>query len=413
MSFMEAVNQHWDEIHILAQLCVMVAQSTMEGRFISVEEHSNNDDEIKSNNQNSGREYNMRLMTRVLDRVISLAKDIDDLSDIHACFYWMSRQDDVDLNRLQKWANDCIKICDKLATPHQQQTESSSPSKSQSLIEMNERIEILKIKHLTLRHLSYALNEEGSTPPNTERLNNSLNCILQSIELCSRTNYLIQAYNTEIEDITAEDNIEVFELIQNGELDKREQNDLVGCYHFASNLCQKMNKFEQSLDLINNAIALMKQQISDRFKNRMHIIAEPQSSSDDDDDDIMFDSDGNSIHSMMSVDGEEEDDEELKLDNEEEEVSEYVIDIEFNKEIKKFMKLKEQSWTELDNEDKLFYVIQWEIFDFLLTRGLAHSNLKNYQLAFYDSFLCTLIRPNGMHAYCICISRMITHTRQC
>merc|ERR1712228_1104662 len=181
---------------------------------------------------------------KMVPRVISLGKDIDDLGDMHACFYWLSRQDDVDLNKLEKWANLIITFCDKLSQQNK--------SNQMNLIQMNESIEIQKTKHLTLRHLSYALNEEGIAP-NNQQLDNSLKCILKSIDLCSKTNYLIKVYNKRFEtkinenDNNQAQNDEIFQSIQNGELDKRDENDtLHQCYHFASNLCQKINKFEQS-----------------------------------------------------------------------------------------------------------------------------------------------------------------------
>merc|ERR1712129_94346 len=123
--------------------------------------------------------------------------------------------------------------------------------------------------------------------------------------------------------------------MQTAELEQREENDLIRSYHYASNLCQKMNKFQQSLELIDTAIIMTKQEIAQTFEqidDGITEIPEPQSSDDSDSEELEFDSDGNSIHEMsvdIDCDDQEEEEEQKVIDDE------YVIDVEFDENIKK------------------------------------------------------------------------------
>eukprot|EP01084_Bolivina_argentea_P252557 423933_1 len=187
MSFMEVVNQHWDQIHVLSQLCVIIAQSSLERRFPNIEDDFFGDDEkneLTNENDIEKKYFNLNLMYKIVNRVLSIAKEINHLSDAHCVFYWISRQKDINLDKLEQFADIILNLCNQLTI--QMQSNSNN-----NIIELNECIEIEKYKHLTLRHLSYALNEDGIVN-NTDRLNKSLSCILQSIEICSKTNYLIK-----------------------------------------------------------------------------------------------------------------------------------------------------------------------------------------------------------------------------
>ena len=94
MSFAEVVNQHWDQIHVLTQLCIVIAQSSAEREHANVEIDLAGDDGDPS--EYSG-DYNDRLMLKIANRVIALCSDTDHLSDAQCVFYWMSRRDGVEL----------------------------------------------------------------------------------------------------------------------------------------------------------------------------------------------------------------------------------------------------------------------------------------------------------------------------
>eukprot|EP00483_Globobulimina_turgida_P005788 UN05798 len=183
-------------------------------------------------------------------------------------------------------------------------------------------------------------------------------------------------------------------------MDIREEEDIVGCYHFAANLCQKMNKFQQSLDLINSGIAALKKQLSETFKGRIQELTEPTTNDDyceydEDDDAILSEFLENEEYEMSDVDAVDDD---YKMSENEGNGKEYPMDMDLPQDIKKIICIKDKSWNDMDGNEKLFYFTYTELFDLLLTRGLAHSNLKEYESAFYDAYLCTLLRPKQITA---------------
>ena len=98
-------------------------------------------------------------------------------------------------------------------------------------------------------------------------------------------------------------------------------------------------------------------------------------------------------HTKMNIESKDEE------EAEEEVIFDYELDIELNDDIKKMLIIKSKKWEEMDGDEKLFYFIHRELFDMILTRGLAFSNLGEYKLAFYDSYLCTLLYPKDITAW--------------
>lgn len=160
------------------------------------------------------------------------------------------------------------------------------------------------------------------------------------------------------------------------------------CYHFGANLCQKLNEFEKSLVLIQNGIETTKEDTIRRLKDTADSLEEPVDSSDDEDDDY-------NDHDADAADAEDTEFDDQQMDHS----PEYELRIELNDDIKRMMAIKKQDWIELEGEDKLFVHTQREIFDMILTRGLAYSNMREYVKAFQDSFLCSIIRSKDVTAW--------------
>jgi len=275
--------------------------------------------------------------------------------------------------------------------------------------------------------------------------------------------------DTQQQQHTAADNVNAYEqeidrLMANGEFDVREESDIILAYHFASNLCQKMNKFEQSLQLINTAITIVKSQLTHAFKDRIHEIHDIDMYDDDLDDDLDDDGDDDDIIIDLDdegndVDDDDDDDEEEEKENEQMEQAQvdmflmecdtheshdhdhhhaashatanekhnggddnddnrdekdgkevdvveqceydYDIDIELSADIRRMLDITKngRKWSDMNVDEKLFYFIHRELFDMIVTRGLAYSNLGEFTKAFYDSFMCTLIHPNDITAW--------------
>ena len=126
MSFTETVKQNWDQLHILSQLFVIIAQSTLDGTFAHIsrdffdsDEEDDDEDLLMHSEQKKSEEEKyqntLNLMYKIMDRILEIGNDIDQLPDIHCAFYWISRQDDIDLDKLQIWGSKIIKLCDALS----------------------------------------------------------------------------------------------------------------------------------------------------------------------------------------------------------------------------------------------------------------------------------------------------------
>eukprot|EP01083_Nonionella_stella_P168823 571116_1 len=361
MSFADVVNQHWDQIHVLSQLCVIIGQSSLERPLANVEHDFIGTDEEMDDAESC--DYNLELMYKIGDRVLEMASDFDDVSDIHCVFYWTSQQEHVNVSKMEEWSDQIIALCDTL---------SSKPW--MNLIELDESIQIETYRHLTFRHLAYVLNDDDK----------ALHCILRSIHLASKNNYFIKLFNAMFEERTSEiqqtqdaHQTEIDRMIVNGEMEIRELNDIVSCYHFAANLCQKMNDFEQSLDLIQKAINITKNELNLELKDRaVTMIPEPVTSDEEEEEE-------EATHTQMDIDYDPT----------------YEMKIELSSDIQRMIVIKDKSWKDMDKGERLFYFVHREIFDMILTRGLAYSNLNEYLLAFHDSYLCTLTRPSDITAW--------------
>eukprot|EP01083_Nonionella_stella_P299365 1016441_1 len=156
--------------------------------------------------------------------------------------------------------------------------------------------------------------------------------------------------------------------------------------HFASNLCQKLNKFQQSLKFVNQAIRSTKDRLRKQYLNRIDQMEDPMSSGDDVSSDDNNDTQPSTDEQEMMMKD--------SMDN-----YEYKMDIELSADVIQMCAIKDKQWSEMDTEERLFYYIQKQISDMLLTRGLAHSNLGNHKEAFYDAYVCTLIHPKNRTAW--------------
>ena len=430
MSITELVDQHWNDIRILSQLCVYFAQ--LLGSNVRDDE---DEDAMESENDDDDRR---KFLQKIVSRVIALTTDIEHLNNTHQVFYHISHHEIAEIDLIQKWSTQIITLCDSLAAPfeanHQNETDDTS---NWDVIELNEYIEILEYKHLTLRFLSYPLSD--SQPEN------ALKCIMESIEICERTNGLIQRFNTEINEFgnrnnansensentqnsentenadhnaLSESDREIRRLIDNGQIEKRTESIYSDCYRFAANICQKLNRFKESLDLINRGIEIVKTEAIRRFREDAHAFDGEGAIIVDSDDEVMDEmviiddndsddhqSDGTDTK-MADVDSEQNEAARPSMDidhnSEKEDIQkyeEYQMDIELSDDIKRFSEIRKKKWSELDDEEKLFLWIQRKSYHLISLRGATYGNLSEYLLAFHDEYWCTLMKSEDISAW--------------
>jgi len=138
--------------------------------------------------------------------------------------------------------------------------------------------------------------------------------------------------------------------------------------------------------LINKGIDAMTDEVIERLKDEVESMEQPLDSESDDEEEDDDD---------VDVDGIERDQIMDSMDLEDES---YEMDIELSEDIKRLQSIQEKEWNDLEGEDKLFVFIQRETLHMVVTRGLAHSNLSQYQLAFDDAYLCTFSARNGLES---------------
>jgi len=345
----------------------------------------------------------------------------------------------------------CLKIatlCDSLANPFEDQ------DKAITVKALNDYIEIQQCKHLTLRNLAHALEAGGIS--NRQKWTHSLSFIKHAIALCLRTDALIRALNGKLDRLKSQraplsafnrkdsarsnkekianpslhfaqkafaallsslsfpnikvplsvelsekamssgvwsqrtsktDNV-LWSQFQRKEIVHREESTNIKLFYFAAKLCLKCQKFEEALVWIEHAIDAATLDVVYRLKSEKDDLPMPPDFYEDDPSSSDDQSDSDS----------EPDDETMTDWDIMRKYRRYSLDhnaIKLHEDIERMQVIKETEWSEVDGEDKLFVYVQREIFDMVLLRGLAHSNLGRNELALNDSYLCVLLSPRN------------------